>query len=483
MAKVKKAIIKFILVLLAVTLCVPFVACGDKTAGGVNNAVEGGKEVTPCGLYTDLQFSINGENGRVKATVKNKFTLLPSTVTVTVELYRSSDYEESIADMTMVASNKVYDLDQGKTVSASASTEGKAGYWKARASYRIDSKTPQEKISETVYFNANGLKTTATAPAIDDTDYYVSDFLQSDSKSVEIHCFPERIPHYEPDQRYDNLSLTSPDDYFWLENEEQINTVRELFGEIKLDSFDMDNKSYYEQQQFYFSYNNSTSFHIKLNDGSTANISINNRKKDVLGANLFVQYYKHTGNEDFNKYFTATISEQAKQAVLDGVNQIYRIQHNINAFATEWINFADLLQGDVLNGNTDLRVKFPFYGESGERIKFSVNGAYLSSVNNILSEVKVTPYDMNKAMPNISSEYYFNTSIKYSYYSLSARFGDGRAIDIYISNMYSNGISVNLFIVFNDGGAMQYYSGLLDVETQEALVELTKNFYNLKNYL
>ncbi|MDE7439785.1 MAG: hypothetical protein K2N23_04685 [Clostridia bacterium] len=478
MAKIKKVFFTVLLFLLTALFCVPFSACGNKQAGRKSATADVNEEVTPYGLYTDLQFSLNGEKGFVSASVKNKFTLFPSTVTVNIELYRSDSFKENVAEMTLAASNYIYDLDQGETITATASTEGKSSYWKAKARYRVDNKAWSENFSETVYFNADGIKTTASASAPEEKQYFVSDFLPSDAESVGIHFYPEHIPFYDPDPN--QISGVGADSFFWLENEQEINTVKAMFGEVKLEPFDKESKSDLEKQQFYFSIMVNT-FHVCLSDGSTAIISINDRNKDISGVNLFVQYYKHTATEDFSKCFSALISEETEQAVFDAVNTIYRIQRNINAYATEWINFTDLLRGAVMSGKTDLRVKFHRYGDPEKRIKFNIDGSDMISLNNIFSEVKVTPYDMNKEPPfSISLETYFNTSIKYPYYSLSIKFTDGRAVDIYLSTMYTYEISVNLFIICNDGDATRYYGGLMDVEMQEALVELTKEMYDRK---
>ena len=62
-------------------------------------AVQSSEESTESGieprLFTSLSISLNGGNGKVWATVKNDFTLFPSTVLVIVQLYTSYNYCES----------------------------------------------------------------------------------------------------------------------------------------------------------------------------------------------------------------------------------------------------------------------------------------------------------------------------------------------------------------------------------------------------
>lgn len=149
MTKIKKAAV-FLLLLLAVVLGLSFNVKSTR-AETVKD-----EEIAPQGLYTDLSFTLNGGNGQVWFSVKNKFTLFPATVTVYVDLYYSDTYQESYTDMTLVASNYIKDLDQGKTITAKASTDGKQGYWKGRAYYKIDSDPWKEKLSATVLLNADG---------------------------------------------------------------------------------------------------------------------------------------------------------------------------------------------------------------------------------------------------------------------------------------------------------------------------------------
>ena len=140
MKKMKKAIMSVMAVMLTAAQSVAFASCGNETAdsGSEKKTSVMEENGAPLGIYTDLQFVLNGENGTVTASVKNKFTLFPSTVTVNLELYRSQKYEDNVSAMTLVASNYIYDLDQGETLSVTASTEGRQSFWKARARYKIE---------------------------------------------------------------------------------------------------------------------------------------------------------------------------------------------------------------------------------------------------------------------------------------------------------------------------------------------------------
>ena len=102
--------------------------------------VNDNNDIEPRGWHTSLSLSLNGGNSKVWATVKNDFTLFPATVNVIVELYSSSEYQESYQNMTLVATNSISDLDMGKTIVAESSTGGVDKYWYGRMRYKIYNK-------------------------------------------------------------------------------------------------------------------------------------------------------------------------------------------------------------------------------------------------------------------------------------------------------------------------------------------------------
>lgn len=113
-------------------------------------------EPTTRGIYTALSLSINGADGKVWATVKNDFTLFPATVIVIVELYSSDTYYESYTQMTLTSRNTIDDLNMGNTIKAEASTGGVQKYWQARMRYKIDNKAWEERVTDSLLFDANG---------------------------------------------------------------------------------------------------------------------------------------------------------------------------------------------------------------------------------------------------------------------------------------------------------------------------------------
>jgi len=102
-------------------------------------------------LLTNLEIVLNGGDREVCASVKNKFTLFPSTVYVIVQLFRSDSYCEDYNDMTLVAVNSTTDLDMGHIIEAKASTEGKQSYWMGRMRYRIGNKDWDERTVGAMY--------------------------------------------------------------------------------------------------------------------------------------------------------------------------------------------------------------------------------------------------------------------------------------------------------------------------------------------
>lgn len=114
------------------------------------------EEASPCGFFTELSLSIDGSDGEVYATVKNAFTLLPSTVQVILDLYYSPNYQYSYTDMTLAARDIVGDLNMGKSLTVYASTNGEQLWWTARIYYKIDSKDWQETYTDAALFDEYG---------------------------------------------------------------------------------------------------------------------------------------------------------------------------------------------------------------------------------------------------------------------------------------------------------------------------------------
>lgn len=160
MAKTQKVALLVFLVLMMPVLCLLVKGTATKAETIVADTVEicysCKEEATPYGLYTKLNFTIGYANGEVNASVKNTFTLFSSTVTVYVDLFWSETYQESYINMSMVATRYIHDLDQGKTITVKASTDGKQGYWQGRAFYRIDSGSWQNKTTDTFFYDSNG---------------------------------------------------------------------------------------------------------------------------------------------------------------------------------------------------------------------------------------------------------------------------------------------------------------------------------------
>ena len=107
-------------------------------------------------LFTNLQIGLKGGDGEVWATVKNNFTLFPSTVYVIVQLFSSEVYCEDYEDMTLMAMNSTLDLNMGSTIEARASTGGKQLYWMGRMRYKIDGASWEEKTVGVGLYSADG---------------------------------------------------------------------------------------------------------------------------------------------------------------------------------------------------------------------------------------------------------------------------------------------------------------------------------------
>lgn len=113
-------------------------------------------EAETYALVANLRLSISGGNGEVSAVVKNTFTLFSGTVQVYVYLYFSQDYTEDYHAMNERASNYIYDLDQGKSISATTVTGNVAGYWIGRMRYKVDGRSWEERVTGVYQCDADG---------------------------------------------------------------------------------------------------------------------------------------------------------------------------------------------------------------------------------------------------------------------------------------------------------------------------------------
>ena len=488
MIKLKKKLMCVAAMMLAVVPCVSVAACGNGTAE--SNRKEQASYVNepsgPLGLYTDLQFSLDGENGKVTASVNNKFTLFPSTVTVNIELYRSDVYREDFTFMSLAASNGVRDLDQGETVSASASTEGKGSYWKARAYYRVDNKPQQEKISETIYCSADGTKAPATKPETE--EFYISDFLQENAKRIY-----SEIPYYHTDYEYNVMN-------FWnslnvqLENKEELQIVKDLFGEIKLKEFDLDNKSDDEVNAFHSATLNSVYKSIfkvfaEFENGSKAIIYVYDCASDILNANLFVRYsyFENDGTKKF-KNFVALVDGNLQLRLHEAMEVTYRDKNDISNSATEWNDLNDLFYETVYDARWDMVIRRPYFDADGiiqplKTANIYLTGKQFNEVKTYLGTVRVAELNMDTEIKGIKVSEIFNTEFKYAPNILSVKFANDCSIEVAVNGMYKLATNANIYVHYNDGISEKYYSGIISNELKNSLIDLIKNIYKNRGSL
>ena len=121
------------------------------------NSYSAYETVEPNGLYTSITLFISCEgDGKVSAGAKNTFTLFPSVVRVYVELYYSNEYERDFSKMTLAAREYIEDLDMGKTLTATASTDGEMRYWKPRTLFKKDNNEWNDKSLDAILVDGNG---------------------------------------------------------------------------------------------------------------------------------------------------------------------------------------------------------------------------------------------------------------------------------------------------------------------------------------
>ena len=144
---------------------------------------------------------------------------------------------------------------------------------------------------------------------------FITSFLQNDAKNVYLNI------HLPPSYR--GLSSWSAEVGFLLESKKQINAVKALFGGIRLDIFDLDSKTAEEKTEFYLS-DACPEFGMNIDfcDGSFMCIYIKDELKDILGANLTVQYNKFNENKT-HKCFTALVCDEVKNSIIDLANNMF----------------------------------------------------------------------------------------------------------------------------------------------------------------
>lgn len=156
----KFSLLRILTVGAACALTSIFLFCGCSAKPTKSQAPDG---ADAYGVYTNLTLSLDCGEGKVWASVKNTFTLMPSKVRVSVELYASEDYKPSYKEMSLVSENAVTDLNMGDSVTAEATTNGKEMFWQARAYYKVDEKDWQERTTKIWQIKGNGNIVTTNA--------------------------------------------------------------------------------------------------------------------------------------------------------------------------------------------------------------------------------------------------------------------------------------------------------------------------------
>lgn len=305
MVKLKRAIKGLMLLLLSVSFSLPLVACGNDSA----EAEKTEDTMTSCGLYTKLTFTVDSGNGQVWATAENSLTILPSTVIVELELYRSETYKESYAEMSLADSKYSADLDQGETLTVTASTDGKESYWKVKMRYKIDRDKWEEQISETLLFGADGTrKEIVSKPVTEDKEYYVSDLLKTDAQIMQ-----GIIWHTE----YNNNARIRIADIFNFDKDILMD-INSVVGKVKLIPYAFDTL----EAKYYFlrgTFEPELKLSFVYSDGESISIAVNDISKKDIGINLYVSCIKN----GVGKNFVSLIDDETKGILLDLVTKIY----------------------------------------------------------------------------------------------------------------------------------------------------------------
>ena len=113
--------------------------------------------VTDSRAFTQLQLDIfPAPDGRIRAVVKNSFTLFPSIVSVALYVFTSPTYTTDITEMTQENYAYIHDLDMGKELIVDTSTNGEKKYWMAYMNYQVGNSQMYNGRSKVKLFNADG---------------------------------------------------------------------------------------------------------------------------------------------------------------------------------------------------------------------------------------------------------------------------------------------------------------------------------------
>ena len=181
-----------------------FAGCANNLAPAGNEkagAEYENPEASEYGLFTKLTLTLDCGNGKVWATVKNTYTVLPSTVRVSVELYKSGSYKPTYKEMELASENSVEDLDIFQTVTAEAPAGGKTCFWQARMYYRIDNGAWREQLTKVMAINAEGkIVTTDGETETDSEKVILKDIIKGEPNYFSftmVHTDEPKVDYYD----------------------------------------------------------------------------------------------------------------------------------------------------------------------------------------------------------------------------------------------------------------------------------------------
>lgn len=149
-AKRSLAIKAVVAIMLAVIVAVAFTGTVSTYAEEVNNSDMSTRAVTRMIVTIDVQ------NSRVIATVKNSFTFGVATIPTYVELYASTELCSFVHDMTLVARKYTTDLNIFEEMSVDATGKGEQKYWVALARYKVNDASWEEIYTRYIIVDADG---------------------------------------------------------------------------------------------------------------------------------------------------------------------------------------------------------------------------------------------------------------------------------------------------------------------------------------
>ena len=357
-----------------------FAGCSDKSLNMRSDNQLQSPEDSEYGIYTKLTLTLDCGDGKVWATVKNTYTLLPSTVRVTVELYKSERPVSSYREMELAAENSINDLDIFQTVTAEAPTGGRAYYWQARMYYRIDNGDWQERVTNIMLISYNGkIISVSYTPEEETENIYLKDIITDEARGIYVD------EYFGDDREYSSTK--------YVKDSANIDKIFSFFKNIQCEKIS-------SQQYTYEEYHTAKdSVHNECKDEYEFRFSFSGSNRDVISLGIKV---KNSGcilgycSIRSDKYTSGSelIHFQSKDGSFN-FNSLYNYINKINSeLKVKDVKLDNLFEGNVKGAyviEDDKDIKF----WNGSKVAYSTD---TEELNKLFKLFRYAECEINEAV-------------------------------------------------------------------------------------